>query len=133
MLQKNFHNKVSSHIFHLISLPFSFLLWSKHVRSTLVTTLKYTLQYSMVLESPCYILDPQNLVILCLCPSTNTSQAPSPLKQQTFLQAFGIFRFRIQVRSYSICLSLSEVSHLAYALKLHPCCYKWKDFLLSHG
>ena len=110
MLQKNFHNKVSSHIFHLISLPFSFLLWSKHVRSTLVTTLKYTLQYSMVLESPCYILDPQNLVILCLCPSTNTSPTPSPRKQQTFLQEFGIFRFHIQVRSYTICLYLKYLT-----------------------
>lgn len=58
---------------------------------------------------------------------------PTPLKQQTFLQEFGIFTFHIQVRSYSICLSLSEVSHSAYALKLHPCCYKREDVLLSHG
>ena len=61
---------------------------------------------------------------------------PSPLptpKQQTFLQEFGTFRLHIQVRLYNTCLSLSELSHLAYALKLHSCCYKWVDFLLCHG
>ena len=61
---------------------------------------------------------------------------PSPLptpKQQTFLQEFGTFRFHIQVRLYNTCVSLSELSHLAYALKLHSCCYKWVDFLLCHG
>lgn len=60
-------------------------------------------------------------------------QSPPHPKQQTFLQEFGTFRFHIQVRLHNTCLSLSELSHLAYALKRHSCCYKWADFLLCHG
>ena len=36
------------------------------------------------------------------------------------------------MRSYSVCLSLIYFT-LYNALKLHPCCCRWQDFLLSHG
>lgn len=46
---------------------------------------------------------------------------------------FFFFGFHILVRSYSIYLSLSDFSHLAYALKVHLCFCKWQDFILFHS
>ena len=37
---------------------------------------------------------------------------------------FFFFRFHIYVKSYNICLSLSDLFHLASCLLVHPCCHR---------
>ena len=40
------------------------------------------------------------------------------------------FRLYISVRSFGICLSLTYFTY--NALKMHPCCHKWQNFIVFH-
>ena len=46
---------------------------------------------------------------------------------------FFFLRFHIWAKSYSVCLSSSDLFHLIQALNFHPCCFKWQDFFLLYG
>ena len=64
----------------------------------------------------------------------STSSHPRPLAtmiRYCFYEFF--FRLHKKVISHSIFLSVSGLSHLLYAFKIHPCGQKWQAFLLSHG
>lgn len=46
---------------------------------------------------------------------------------------FGFFIFYTEVRSYSICLPLPDLFHLAFTLKVHTCCQKCQDCFPFYG
>ena len=65
-----------------------------------------------------------------------SSPYPPPLGNQLLVSLYVYLCFCLFKLFFflgSICLSLSDLFHLAYALKIHPCCCKWQDFLLLIG
>ena len=59
---------------------------------------------------------------------------PYALVTTLYFYDFGFFSFHIQVITYSTCLFLCVIYFTKHnVLRVHLCCQKWQDVLLSHG
>lgn len=120
---------VKSHICHLTYLPSFLCLWRDHLRSTVQTSFKYTVQF-YELRSPCCASDPQDLFILelevyTLYPTSSNFPTPRSLAtdillsasvssvSRSFVEVWFCFRFHPWVRSDGISLGLSALFPLA--------------------
>lgn len=96
-------------ILHLIKLQFC-CCYGECWKSTPIATFMYITQYGWL-----FALDSQDLVILeqKVYTPLHLPSSPSLWHSQCYFWKFNIFRCHIQVISYSIFLSLSNVFHLA--------------------
>ena len=110
-------------------------MWWEYLRSTLLATSPYIIQYCKLQSSYC-TSDPQNVRTLCLCPLISISQLlplSSPRNHHSilFLQVmFFKILHKSDIRQY---LSFSVWLTLLSIMLSDLCCWKWQKFLLSHG